>query len=717
MFHGVRRVISGLLCLTLLAVGLTACGDVHSDEVSDTDAKNITYAYSEITASGIQGDPERVLRYNGKVYVLAVDSQEDNPVSRVYQLDDTYRKAELVTELNLEQNRVTVGEIIQIDDDTICYWTLDASNKKKIVVTDWSGVVQKQVDLMEYIAQDENIRHVCQSKKGNYAIDTEAQMLLVDAEGKKLAKVDTKGNVCGCAITSEGDLVLAVNEERGVVGYIVNERDGSLSSSMLLDTNLVSGATDNALCDGDENYDYYLHGQSRLYGYDRKKKASVPLLDYTTSAMEMTEAWDVIPVAKGRMLGVYYNENEGTKLSAYRKIDPDKVQNKQKITIGGLWLDSNSMIVDRVAAFNKSNPEYKMEIKSYSSDDAIEKFNLDIASGKIPDILVLEEWSPVNEYIAKGMLENLYEYFDQDEEVNKEDMLDSLRKAMEVDGKLYYLSDMYDISTWVVPTDYVGDKIGWTMEECMDFVKQYPDASLFESTKKDCVLYSLTFNNLVDFVDWEKGECYFDNEEFIDMLKLANERGTDTEQNEDMDEVDRAEAYQNREILFQTSNWEGINMIESAKHIYGTDSVTMIGRPNREKNGSCFVFQDVFGISSQSKVKDGAWKFIRELLLRDSTVRKDDFQEQMDWYLDSDREKDEGGENEDGSWTYASPTEEEVQQYIDLINRTNKVEWKDNNIYNIVEEEAQACFAGQRSEEETAKIIQARVTTYMNEKK
>ncbi len=50
---------------------------------------------------------------------------------------------------------------------------------------------------------------------------------------------DAKGEVCGCAVNNEGELVV-----------------GATSGS--------------ALCNRDENYAYYLRGSSRLYGYDSK---------------------------------------------------------------------------------------------------------------------------------------------------------------------------------------------------------------------------------------------------------------------------------------------------------------------------------------------------------------------------------------------------------------------------------------------------------------
>ncbi len=705
-----------ILCLFGMATGLVACTGKKTAQTKDTAAKNITYAYSEIATAGINGDPEKILKQDGKIYVIADEADGNTSVSRLYQLNADTKKAALVMEFNTQEDEASVGGVIQIEGNEITYWTLDASDKKKeIVVADRSGNIQKRMDISEYFLKDALVNCVYKSKKGNYAIYSEPQVTLVDEQGNKVAKVDAKGNLCGCAVSDEGKFIVASNTKKGVVACEINEQDGSITSDMFFDADIANGG-DNVLCDGDEDYEYYLRGQSVLYGYDRKEKAGIPLIDYTASAMELTEAFSVVPVTKQQAIGIYYSGNDGVKLSAYRKVEPDKLKNKQKITIGGLWLAGNSEIVDRVAAFNKSNPEYEMEIKSYSNDNAIKQFNLDVASGNIPDILVLDEWSPVDEYIEMGMLENLYEYFDQDDEVSKEEILEPLRKAMEVDGKLYYLSEWYDVSTWIVPTDYVGNKIGWTLDECMEFVKKYPDASLFDFTDKSYVLYALTFNNLVDFVDWEQGKCYFDSKEFIDMLHLANTRGTNEEKNGNMDEDDRLEAYRNREILFQTVNWDGIDMIQSAKRIYGTDDVTMIGRPNREKNGSSFVFERVYGISSESKMKDAAWKFVKGLLMDYTTIRQDVFQEQMDWYRDS-IGKNEARQNSDGSYSYASPTEEEIQQYIDLINRTNKVEWRDNNIYNIVEEEAKACFSGQRSEEETAKIIQTRVTTYMNEKK
>lgn len=81
---------------------------------------------------------------------------------------------------------------------------------------------------------------------------------------------DAKGEVCGCAVNNEGELVIAANEERGVVAHILNEKDGSFVSDVVLDSAVVGATSESALCNRDENYAYYLRGSSRLYGYDSK---------------------------------------------------------------------------------------------------------------------------------------------------------------------------------------------------------------------------------------------------------------------------------------------------------------------------------------------------------------------------------------------------------------------------------------------------------------
>jgi uncharacterized protein CbrC (UPF0167 family) len=59
--------------------------------------------------------------------------------------------------------------------------------------------------------------------------------------------------------------------------------------------------------------------------------------------------------------------------------------------------------------------------------------------------------------------------------------------------------------------------------------------------------------------------------------------------------------------------------------------------------------------------------------------------------------------------------QEEADQILELINSTNRVYSYDQEIYDIIVDDAAAFFEGQKSAEETAKLIQNRVSLYVNE--
>ena len=62
-------------------------------------------------------------------------------------------------------------------------------------------------------------------------------------------------------------------------------------------------------------------------------------------------------------------------------------------------------------------------------------------------------------------------------------------------------------------------------------------------------------------------------------------------------------------------------------------------------------------------------------------------------------------------------TEEEIQQFRDLTDEVSRVWETDQSLFEIIDEETKPFFAGDKSADETAKTIQNRATTYLNESK
>ena len=62
-------------------------------------------------------------------------------------------------------------------------------------------------------------------------------------------------------------------------------------------------------------------------------------------------------------------------------------------------------------------------------------------------------------------------------------------------------------------------------------------------------------------------------------------------------------------------------------------------------------------------------------------------------------------------------TQEQIDQVMDLYNKTNLVMTDDQNILDIVKEETAGYFAGQKSLDDTVRLIQNRVSLYVAEQK
>lgn len=61
----------------------------------------------------------------------------------------------------------------------------------------------------------------------------------------------------------------------------------------------------------------------------------------------------------------------------------------------------------------------------------------------------------------------------------------------------------------------------------MDYIHLKPDdVRLFENDNREMTLTMLLYHCLGDFVDWEKGECDFESQEFKNLLEFT-QKGSD----------------------------------------------------------------------------------------------------------------------------------------------------------------------------------------------
>lgn len=493
----------------------------------------------------------------------------------------------------------------------------------------------------------------------------------------------------------------------------------------------------NVVMDGWGEYDFCYRDNDGIYGYMTKKKSSVKLLDYIASNMTEDYTEKLLLLEDGNGIGIVYDESADTVVAMYHKVDPTVVANRKTIQVGVFGIEDD--LRKAVIQYNREHSDYQIEIRDYlEADDPVQQMNTDVIAGKMPDILDISYLS-VDQYIEKGLLENLTPYLEKDSEINMDDLIPAVSETMMQDHNVYFVSPSFSICSLAAGGETVKDQEGWTLEEMQNAIKEKDkEVDVFYRSDKMDSLYRLLEMEVSDFVNWSTGECYFDSEEFKELLALADQIGTDEipEQNEEM--PSNWDAIRDGKVLFW-DGWVSLTEIYMNRNIFGED-VTYIGYPNKDREGSYFQFDHPLAIYSKSEEKDAAWEFIRIFMTKEYQGKKDLYGYSMptrqdcfdlmleanlatEWYINEMGQEIFPGEmwsvytlSNQGVSDGKNPfTQKDADELTALIANTKRRVSYEDALMNIIQEEAEIYFAGEKSLEDTVKIINNRAETYVNE--
>ncbi len=489
-------------------------------------------------------------------------------------------------------------------------------------------------------------------------------------------------------------------------------------------------------------YDLYLVNMYGLYGYNLGDADKTQLMSYIDSDFDFYNLYQVMGITDKELLAMYDDPEDGERvLAKFTKVPPEEVKERQEITLAMAYTDWN--VRREAVKFNKSNEAYRISILDYASlysteDDykaGVKQLNTDIVSGKIPDIILLDDAMPVDSYINKKLFEDLKPYIEQDSALDINGFMPNIIEAFSVDGKLYTLVPSYTLLTIMAKTADVGNERGWTVQEVKDLLASKPEGTQFlaDVTRNEMMERCITMSGN-QFIDWEKGSCNFNSDEFIQMLEFIST--FPEEINNDIWIED--EYWNNYESMWREGkvlalatsigDFRGYSYTE--KGTFG-EKVTMIGFPSFNGEGSVIQPGQQLALSSKSKCKEGAWEFLRVFL-------QDEYQENIyglpisikcldklaaramekPYYMDENNEKVEYDDTYyiSGVEIVIPPmTAQETEELKEQLYSFTQVYKFDEALFNIINEEAAPYFAGQKSVRDVAGIIQSRVQIYVNE--
>ena len=477
-----------------------------------------------------------------------------------------------------------------------------------------------------------------------------------------------------------------------------------------------------------------------IYTFNRGDAECTEKMNLVNSDVFVANFVALFELSETSFAAVYY-ETYGSNLKAgiFNYVEPKDVPDKSVLVLAGSYISSNMKY--RIIEFNKSSDQYRIVMKDYDSYNSYEDYgasytqlNNDIITGNMPDILITSGL-PVENYVSKGLLADVQNLIDKDAELSQADYLQNVFDAYSVNGKLYYVIPSFSVGTMIGKTSVVGDRTSWTMSDMMQLQESLPEGTnmIGELTRSNFVYLMMQYCGS-DFVDVGTGKCNFDSQNFIDMLEFAKSLPEDLGEDyygEDYWVNYESQYRENRTILSNLYIGNIRNCNYTINGYFG-EPVSYIGFPTESGMGSYVMAQDSYAISARSSYVDGAWEFLRYYLTEEYQseltwglpVLKKCFYEKAQealerpYYLD---EKGDKVEYDDYFWindesVILDPmSQEQVDQITDFILSVDKCYYSNEDIINIVNEEAEAFFSGQKSAQEVVKIIQSRAQLYVDE--
>lgn len=384
---------------------------------------------------------------------------------------------------------------------------------------------------------------------------------------------------------------------------------------------------------------------------------------------------------------------------------------------------TRSFLPAAVSRFNKSSTKYKVVYGDYENESVLEAA---IVSGKGPDIFV-EEWYnslPFSDFTY----ENLLPYLEADRECGVGVYENSLLNALVKNESVYWLPVFYEIVTFTAPERVVdASQRSITMEQAERAAKELGDnCYVFPGwLDKEVILSYIMHFALGKYIDYETGVCDFDSPGFIALLESCNRQVDHTiiDGGLDPEALERISLLKICRIMYVSclSNKEYTDepFVSWPDTKAGT-GYRYVGFPNEDGNGSMFSPTQLVAVSSASENKEGAWEFISFILSEEIQSSEINYLPVNRRVLESQIQQGLEGKLKaplGDTYTFVEIEREEADKFLDLLEHMEVVETLDPVIIPIIKDEAQSLFDGARTAQETAEIIQSRVSIYMGEQR
>ena len=507
----------------------------------------------------------------------------------------------------------------------------------------------------------------------------------------------------------------------------------------------------------------YVSSYSKVFKYNIENDSMEVLFDWNDTDVDMgpMHAAFFLVKSEDEVYAVYSDYLQIPHIKAVlvklTRADKNPHAGKKIITVGGRVMEDS--FLEYVSNYN-SDPtrDCRIKLRTYKEEILIagkdpddtnyeDYVRQDILSGTAPDIIMTFE--SCTSLFNENVMVDLKPYIDGTNGLNRSLIFDNVLSAYEKNGKQYFVPLAFSLNSLLVNDEYIPKDANWTYSGYLNTGSSLPEnVSFYESMLKSQILTILYQTSSGQFVNYEKKQVKFDTEDFYTMLEIANRFGVDKLEETSGKQVTYAEdgsvivSYEGSadpEMEGERKFKDGViaTIFEPVYSVtsYGTnkemlgDKGSFRGYPGKEGAGNYAVADFSMGITACSKNRSGAWEVIRALYEDEAQLTITDifgmpmtktaYRKDAERDLDSLRENWERYKDDEMVLEFMQlpqPKEEYIDELEQLILTVDRVNEMDMAIMDIMLEEAEAYFAGDRSKEDVAKIINNRASTALRER-
>lgn len=430
-----------------------------------------------------------------------------------------------------------------------------------------------------------------------------------------------------------------------------------------------------------------------------------------------------------------------------------KVKGRKTLTVAipteARWLEIAA------SKFQKENPDYRIDIKNYGQADQmntngdnenyIKTLNTELLTGKGPDLLSVNRL-PFEKYINRNILADLDGYMAKDGSFDEAGYFANILDALKYKGKLYILPVSVSFDVLAANKELLeqysikADDTLWSWEDLNRVGEKLTgnrngrkaNCTLFPDMSSGILLENLLKGSYNRFVDTYNKKAGFNTKEFTDLLEMAKVYGYNQQFDNvtitggnyiDPDSIIKGTVLFNMQTFTDYTGYAFLNALYKGR----LELMSYPSAAGEKKAG--FNSDSIFAINKNSKGKEAAWEFLKFLL-------SDEIQsDELSGFPISKAALKVAAQRaveitNSGGMSYAigskgggkpqifipkKLTQQDIDYIDGFIMNLNTYNYNNPEVKKIILDEAGSFFAGNKSAEDAAGIIQQKAAIYLGE--